>query len=218
MHHMRMLDKYGLISDQVNKLELGVILREFERILRSGAWGSVVEFGCYEGTSSLYIARLLREYADHHYPLVNRQLPFHVYDSFAGLPEKTAKDSSPAGEQFKVGSLRASKKSFIKNFFQAGLDLPVIHKAWFGDLKPADIPRDIIFAFLDGDFYESIMKPLSLIADYLVSGAVIVVDDYHNIALPGVRRAVDEWSGTAQQNGRILRLHAEASLAIIHLS
>jgi O-methyltransferase len=135
---------------------------------------------------------------------------FHVYDSFEGLPEKLAQDQSRAGDQFKAGELAITKKQFIVNYKKAGLSLPRIHKGWFNDLTAVDVPEKIAFAFLDGDYYESVLTPLKLIWPRLVPGAAIVVDDYANEALPGAAKAVDEWVATHPA-----RLSIEHSLAIL---
>ena len=55
----QLLVKYPIISDQVDAKELRVLLRELEKVLRGGAAGNIVEFGCYIGTTSLFIRRLL---------------------------------------------------------------------------------------------------------------------------------------------------------------
>ena len=72
------------------------------------------------------------------------------------------------------------------------------------------MPEIISFAFLDGDYYESIQDSFRLIENKLTPGAVIVVDDYANEALPGAALAVDEWV-----RSRGLRVRVEASLALI---
>jgi O-methyltransferase len=198
-----LLRKYPIISDQVDERELAVILTELSRQLEHGASGqSVVELGCYIGTTSLFIRRLL----DHH----KADVPFHVYDSFAGLPPKTDQDSSPAGEQFKTGELAVSRKTFEMQFKKAGLKTPVIHKAWFSDLSADDLPDNITFAYLDGDYYDSIRDSLRLVWPKLSAGSCVVVDDYANEALPGAARAVDEW---LRKHPATLRV--ESSLAII---
>lgn len=198
----QLIAKYPIISDQINKQELLVILTELEQLLARGGSGAVVEFGCYVGTTSLFVTQLLSQF--------NSSVPYHVFDSFAGLPAKLPQDYSPAGEQFKTGELLATKAQFIAHFKKAGLPLPVIHKAWFSDLSPADVPSDIQFAFLDGDYYESIKTSLALITPKLVPGAVIIVDDYQNEALPGAAKAVDEWL-----RAHPAKLTVRASLAII---
>lgn len=197
-----LLQRYPIITDQIEKRELRVILQTLALVLRSTEAGDVVEFGCYEGTTSLFLQRLL--IAD------GRKRQLHLYDSFAGLPEKTTPDISPAGIHFVGGELHASQKQLRKNFQHAGLPLPTVHKVWFDELGEDDLPRQIAFAFLDGDFYESILQSLRRIENNLVPKAIVVVDDYQSEALPGVAKAVDEW---LKQHPSDIR--TEASLAII---
>lgn len=199
----QLLAKHPIISDQVDAKELGALLRELEKLLRNGVTGNIVEFGCYVGTTSLFIRRLLDAY--------DFTGEFHVYDSFMGLPEKTQADNSVAGEQFKAGELLAPRKTFVQNFKKAGLRPPVIHKGWFSDFTSDDVPENIMFAFFDGDFYESIADSFRVCGGKLQETATIIVDDYANEALPGAARAVDEWLKNNQQ----FTIRTEASLAII---
>lgn len=197
-----LLKRYSPISEQIDVKELRVIMRELESVMSNDVYGGVVEFGCYAGTTSLFIRRLLNV-AD-----PNRE--FHVYDSFSGLPEKTSPDKSPAGEQYRAGQLAASRDQFVNNFKKAGLAVPIIHKRWFSELSGHDLPDAVAFAFLDSDFYESIKTSLKLVHPLLSVGAVIIVDDYQSEALPGVQKAVDEWLSRHP-----MRLRIEASLAIL---
>jgi O-methyltransferase len=203
MSYQKLLEKYPLISDQVNKTELAVILRELERVLAQNIPGDIVELGCYEGTTSLFLQRLLREQ--------NATKILHVYDSFEGLPPKTGQDTSGAGEQFKAGELNASKQRLIREFKHAGLIPPVIHKGWFSNLSASDMPEKIAFAFLDGDFYSSIIDSLRVVWPHMTSGAVVAIDDYQREALPGVKRAVDDFFV-----GQDIKIQHQASIAIIH--
>ncbi len=181
-----LLAKYPLISDQVSKEQLAVILSELEKVLPR-LDGAVVEFGCYVGTTSLFVRRLLDACGD--------TRAFHVYDSFEGLPAKTTQDESRAGEQFQAGELAVGKKQFMREFQKAGLRPPIIHKGWFKDLTATDVPSHIAFAFLDGDFYDSIRDSLKLVLPRMQPGGVIIVDDYVREALPGVAKAVHELLG-----------------------
>jgi len=190
-----------LLSDQVDEREIRVILRELERVLERGVEGNVVEFGCYVGTTSVFLARRL----------AGSGRSLYLYDSFEGLPPKTDEDESPAGLQFKTGELLATKKQLIKNLRQANVPMPAIKKGWFSDLTDADVPHVISIAFLDGDYYHSVRDPLKLIWPFLAPGATIIVDDYANEALPGAAKAVDEWLRTHDGT-----LTVEHSLAIIH--
>lgn len=192
-----LLAKYPLISNQVNKEQLHTILNELEGAL-SSLNGAVVEFGCYIGTTSLFIRRLL--------DAVHDTREFHVYDSFEGLPPKTAQDESRAGDQFQAGELAVSKKQFLQQFQKAGLRPPIIHKNWFSNLTDIDVPEHIAFAFLDGDFYESIRDSLRLVLPRMQKGGVIIIDDYAREALPGAAKAVQELLPPDQQK----------SLQVIH--
>lgn len=192
-----------LLSDQVSEQEVKIILRELEKTKLLD--GAVVEFGCYVGTTSVYLAQKLKEWSD------KKQL--YLYDSFEGLPPKTDPDLSPAGEQFIEGELKTSKSVLIKNLKKAGVKMPKIKKAWFSELEPKDIPAKISFAYLDGDYYLSILDPLKLIWSKMEPGGIIVIDDYANESLPGAARAVDEWLKTHP----IKKMSVENSLAIIRL-
>lgn len=190
-----------LLSDQVSLNEIAVVRRELEAILGQNIAGDIVEFGCYIGTTSVFLARDLDR--------TKRQL--WLYDSFEGLPEKNEIDRSALGVDFKPGELHATRKQLERNLQRARpYDTRInIKKAWFSDLSMADIPDEIALAFLDGDYYRSILDPLEIIWPHLSDGATVIVDDYQNNALPGARRAIDEW---LIKHPRPLRI--EDSLAI----
>lgn len=189
----------------MTKEEIAVISRELSGVLEQGIVGDVVELGCYEGTCALFMQQILSRHAP------ERKL--HVYDSFEGLPQKTHWDASVAGEQFRAGELRASKSRLIRNFRQANLAIPVIHQGWFADLTTRDIPTQIAFAFLDGDFYESIKTSFALITSQMAPGGTIIVDDYQAPALPGATKAVNEWL----KDHFHASIRHEQTLAIIHV-
>lgn len=170
-------------NDQVSEGETERILELAREALRLD--GDFVEMGCYKGDTSLLLAEVLR----------NSGIPkrLWIYDSFEGLPEKSASDESVLGVDFRGGELYVTKREVKERFLRAGLPVPVIKKGWFSDLTSEDMPEKIAFAFLDGDFYESIMDSLRLVAPRMVDGGVLAVHDYTNPALPGVKKAVDEW-------------------------
>jgi O-methyltransferase len=186
MHVSDLLKKYPIISDQMTKERLAIVLEALEQVLQLHVQGDIVEFGCYKGTTALFLRRLLAIYDQ------SDERALHVYDSFVGLPEKSEPDASPAGIQFKAGALAVSKKQLLYEFKKAQLQMPIIHKGWFNELSTDAVPSHIAFAFIDGDFYESIRDALRLVRAVLGAGGVITVDDYGREALPGVERAVGE--------------------------
>ena len=187
-------------NDQVSERETEEILKVARGCL--AVEGDFVELGCYKGDTSMLLAEVLRDFNT---KLVNISVilvqkyvenfvkKLWIYDSFEGLPEKSVADESALGQDFKDGELLVTKREVKERFLRAELPVPVIKKAWFKDLDEADLPDKIAFAFLDGDFYESIKDSLKLIEGEIMQGGVILVHDYYNPALPGVMKAVDEW-------------------------
>ena len=194
---------------QVAPQETAEIVKLAEKCLSCD--GDFVEFGCYRGDTSVELAKILRgaqlestkntnstrsENADLDNPAeaAKTSKRLWLYDSFAGLPPKTAEDQSAAGDQFQAGELPATKRALLDRFRRAGLPRPIVRKAFFDQLDPArDLPDEIAFAFLDGDLYRSIKTSLKLVWPRLSPGAIVIVHDYNNPELPGVARAVDEF-------------------------
>ena len=177
-----LLKKYPIITDQIEADELAVILELLEKVIDINIPGDIVEFGCYAGTTSLFIQRLLMA--------KKSTKKLYVYDSFDGLPEKTSQDQSPLGTDFKRGELRATKNLLIANFRSANIPLPIITKKWFHEVEDDELPDKICFAFLDGDYYKSIRSSLALVLPRIQKGGTTIVDDYDNLKLPGASRAV----------------------------
>lgn len=134
-----------------------------------------------------------------------------LYDSFAGLPEKSGADQSGAGQSFQKGELLVTKRAVVEKMRRHGLKNVIVKKAWFADLTDADLPPQIAFAFLDGDLYESIKVSLQLVAPRLTKRGIIVVHDYNNPELPGASRAVEEFLRTHP----CFRFQQKYSLAIL---
>lgn len=151
--------------------------------------GDLVEVGCNEGQSSVLIAKVLKS--------LKSDKRLHVYDSFEGLPPARAED----GQSYKAGDLKTSQDVLLRNFATHGLENPVIHKGWFQDTLKQSLPERISFAYLDGDFYDSIMVSLRYVYPKLSRGAVCLIDDYCDVEinpsgwnnLPGVKKACDDF-------------------------
>lgn len=198
---------HPIISDQISREGLEAVLVQLDKTLGRNIPGAVVEFGCYIGTTSLFVRRILDDAGQ------SEDRPFHVYDSFEGLPQKSIQDNNAAGVDFEAGKLYVSKKEFLHQFRAAGLKPPTVHKGWFDQLGPSEVPEPIAFAFLDGDFYDSIISSLRLVWPKMSEGGVIVVDDYKRETLPGVERAINDFF----QGKHIRSLRGEQNKAIIEL-
>lgn len=180
----KILSDYSLIPNQMVRPEhVRTVLENIEKVLIDNVAGDIVEFGCYEGTTSLFIARFLRAYKS--------TKRFHVYDSFQGLPEKRIEDGNCAN--FVKGSCSINRLQFEMNFLEAGLTLPEIHECWFKDVDDDDVSKNISFAFLDGDFYSSIIDSLTVVYSRMTTNARIVIHDYDSFELPGVTSACTDF-------------------------
>ena len=100
MSPQQYIQKYPIITAQITKDELLVLLQQLSLVLAQNVAGDVVELGCYEGSSALFLSRMLQDTAPH------KRL--WLYDSFEGLPPKTAADASAVGMQFKQGQLHGA--------------------------------------------------------------------------------------------------------------
>lgn len=176
--------------------------------------GAIIEIGCNAGKTSVF----LRMVIDHFAP--DREL--HVYDSFQGLPQKShydhlvkdtalvvkqkfVDDAARSGlnisydETLTAAGLKATQQQLEDNFHHWKLTLPAIHAGWFEDTFPYSLPHSIAFAYLDSDFYDSILGSLEHIYPRLPLNAVVVIDDYCDLeknprawsGLPGVKKACD---------------------------
>jgi O-methyltransferase len=206
-HPRYQLRGYPIISDQISREALELVCGQFEATLAQDVPGAVVEFGCYIGTTSLFLRRILDAQQQ------SGKRPFHVYDSFEGLPPKSQQDNNAAGVDFEAGKLYVSKKEFLQQFRSAGLQPPFAHKGWFNEVPATDVPAPIAFAFLDGDFYDSIISSLRLVWPQMSKGGKILIDDYQRPTLPGVERAVRDFL----QGKEIKGLRASHNIAIIEL-
>ncbi len=214
-------------NDQVTPKETATILELAEQCLPVA--GDFVELGCYRGDTSVLLGKLLAKSSSScgkpvdnlckntdngcktiakvvENPCKTHERRLWIYDSFAGLPEKTTEDASGAGQNFQAGELFVTKREVIEKIRHANLHNVIIKKAWFDDLTGQDLPEQIAFAFLDGDLYSSIKTSLKLVAPRLHKQGIMIVHDYNNPELPGSSRAVDEF----------LRAHPQYQLRVRH--
>lgn len=195
------------MNDQVASTETAKILELAQTCTQFD--GDFVEFGCYRGDTSVELAKVLdgacvtlfeehkdsaqRPGASSKKDVTQASRHLWLYDSFAGLPAKSPEDESAVGINFQPGVLHVSRHALVDKLKRHGLTNAIIKKAWFSDLTSQDLPKDIAFAFLDGDFYESQRTALALVQPRLVPQGIIVCHDYNNPELPGATQAVDEF-------------------------
>jgi O-methyltransferase len=179
-------DTSGVMTNIEQRMNMYHLISQ---VLAYNVDGDLVELGCNTGASSVLITKILQEY--------NLDKKFAVYDSFEGLPPSKPID----GNFYQEGYCKTNEDVLRSNFQHYNLPIPEIHKGWFQDTLPDGLPEKICFAYLDGDFYDSILVSLQYIYPKLSPGAVCLIDDYSDPQinpkgwnrLPGVKKACDEY-------------------------
>ena len=189
----------------ISRDQIKILLSVLDNILKQDIAGDVVEIGCYVGESSKYLRMMLDYYRS------NKNL--YVYDSFEGLPPLSKYEENTG---WRAGTLKTSEDILLFNFYNNGLRPPIITKGWFKDVPSHSIPDKICFAFLDGDFYDSIYDSLNQIYSKMSRGSAIIFHDYERPDLPGVKAAIlDFVSQTNIDSDKILLLKIFEQLGIL---
>jgi O-methyltransferase len=187
----------------ISRGQINAILCVLDSILKQNIIGDIVEFGCYVGESSKYLRMILDHYCS------DKKL--YVYDSFDGLPELSKYEENSG---WKSGTLKTSIDILKSNFTNNGLKLPIITQGWFKDIKSDQLPENISFGFLDGDFYDSIFDSLSLVYPKLSKGGCIIFHDYERQDLPGVKAAVDEYLKNIEDNYLLFKIYDQLGVLV----
>ncbi len=179
---------------------LATLWQQVKYLDRYGIQGSLVECGVWKGGSAGMMALAhLSATADK----PTREL--NLFDSFEGLPEPQKIDGEKAAEYSSArdsGKLEAIGKCVspledCQTLLEARIAYPKTllhyHQGWFQDTLPGNAADTgpIALLRLDGDWYESTMLCLKHLYPKLVSGGIIVMDDYGH--WEGCRKATDEF-------------------------
>lgn len=183
------------------------LFKAVEYLVKSGIPGDFVECGVWRGGSAYIIAKTLLSLGSS-----SRQL--FLYDTYAGMSEPTEKDVSGSGKA------SARWKALIRDGYNAWDYAPLdevkanIERTGYPSEKvtyiigkvedtiPGVIPNQIALLRLDTDWYESTRHELEHLFPRLVTGGVLLLDDYGH--WQGAREAVDEY---LESNGISLYLN-----------
>ena len=199
-------EKFDIIDNIINNYDIKngmnspaqhkILLELLKSTLDNNIEGDIVELGCHEGQTTLLMTALLNQYD------TNKQI--HVYDSFEGLPQISNEDKSKTDIQFKKGDCITNIDNLITNFNKYNLTLPIINRGWFKDIPDEKYPSQISFAHFDGDLYSSIMDSFNKVYHKMSKGGIIIIDDYNWDALPGVKKATDDFLRNKPEFGSVV--------------
>jgi len=140
--------------------------------------GHCIEIGVFRGGTAKLISEVL----------LRRQVAayLHLFDTFAGLPDRFAADEVGMKGTFADTTVRQVRRLLANN--------PRVrtHRGVFPDSIPSYLNRRRFrFAHIDVDIERSVRDCLSFVYPRLVPGGVMIVDDYGHPECPGATRAVE---------------------------
>ncbi len=176
----------------------------FEDLDKERVVGSYAEFGIALGGSGILIAKAAQK----------RQARFFGFDVFGMIPEPTSeKDDDVSRERYSVIASGQSKgikggqyygyvddlySQVCTNFEKHGVAVDgkaiSLVKGLFEDTVPHVDLAPLALAHLDCDWYDPVRYCLHHLADVIVEGGAIILDDYHHY--DGCKIATDEFLST----------------------
>jgi hypothetical protein len=158
--------------------------------------GAIVECGVWRGGSMQAVAYTLLSRG-----VTDREL--HLFDTFEGMPEPSERDRRYDGEPavqllqrnpktaniWAIASLQDVEAAMAETGYPAEQVHP--HPGLVESTIPEEAPEEIALLRLDTDWYDSTKHELEHLYDRVVSGGVVIFDDYGY--WQGARQAVDEF-------------------------
>ena len=151
--------------------------------------GAFVEFGVYDGHTMTLAYHALKNVCSE----------FFAFDSFAGLGGTMASEAT----HFADGQYFANEETFRHSMRYAGAPDERVKTVpgFFSESLVGSTPHrygvnDVSIVHVDTDIYEPALQALAFIEPALASGALILFDDYDQMAADdnrGERRALREW-------------------------
>jgi O-methyltransferase len=186
-------------------------------LVRACIPGAFVECGTWRGGSMMAVAYTLAE-------LGEKERELYLYDTFEGMPPPGPHDIDHAGrsadaafQQRQDGDDRADwyaapLATVRRNMARTGYPERRIHfvQGRVEETVPGTAPESIALLRLDTDWYESTKHELVHLFPRLVSGGVLIIDDYGH--WQGCRKAADEYFA---EHGVHLLLHRVDYTAVI---
>jgi O-methyltransferase len=196
--------------------KLNALILAVRHVVKHRISGDVVECGVWRGGSMQATARTLLEAGD-----TSRHL--YLFDTFEGMPPPTEEDRRHDGQS--AAELLASNERTSGVWAVASLedvqdgmaqvDYPQdqVHfvPGMVEDTVPGKAPEQISVLRLDTDWYASTKHELETLYPRLVSGGVLLIDDYG--WWQGSRKAVDEYLEQTGEQLLLLRM-AEGRIAV----
>lgn len=148
--------------------------------------GHAIEVGCWRGGAGCMVAYRLAQ--------TNKDARMFLCDTFYGVVKSGAHDKFYHGSEFSDTS-----ESLVDNLAQRlELNNISILPGVFPEETGGRIESELFkFVHIDVDVYQSARDAFEWLLPRLVSGAVVVFDDYGSASTQGIRQFIDELHGQA---------------------
>lgn len=144
--------------------------------------GDVAECGTHRGASAFFLARSIIQHG------LKKKL--FLFDSFMGLSQPSEID----GSSWKFNDLQASRQDVLDNLNYLGDSSFVeILEGWIPSRFDEVSSRNFCFVHLDVDLAQPTLDSLFFFYPRMVTGGVIIIDDYGFDTCPGVSVTVDSF-------------------------
>ena len=189
--------------------KLYALILAVRHIVKHKIPGDIVECGVWRGGSMQATAHTLLEVGD-----TSRQL--YLFDTFEGMPPPTEEDrryDGKSAEDLLATSERtahvwavAALEDVQHGMSQVGYPEDHVHfvQGTVEDTVPREAPEQISVLRLDTDWYTSTKHELEHLYPRLVSGGVLLIDDYG--WWEGAKKAVDEFLEESGEQLLLLRM------------
>ena len=196
--------------------KLNALILAVRHVVKHKIPGDIVECGVWRGGSMQATARTLLEADD-----TSRHL--YLFDTFEGMPPPTEEDRRQDGQsaaELLAANERtsgvwavASLEDVQEGMAQVAYPEDQVHfvPGMVEDTVPGRAPEQISVLRLDTDWYASTKHELETLYPRLVSGGVLLIDDYG--WWQGSRKAVDEYLEQTGEQLLLLRM-AEGRIAV----
>ena len=174
------------------------IIQSIKHISKNNIDGDFVECGVWKG-GNIILFKLISN-------LLNLNKEIYAFDTFEGMPEPGEKDfdlkninAKTTFDKYKnkdikwcystLDEVKSNIKSFDANYNETFNFIKGKVEETLNDEK--NLPNKISLLRLDTDFFESTKKELEVLFPKLVSGGILIIDDYGH--WKGAKKAVDEY-------------------------
>jgi hypothetical protein len=194
---------------------LEALVRGVEHVVRAEVPGAIVECGVWRGGSMMAVALTLQRLG-----VTDRDLV--LFDTFTGMTEPDDQDADSPYDGYSLkrmwqrrdGWSGVSAEEVRAAMASTGYPMDRIRlvEGPVEETLPAASPDQIALLRLDTDWYASTRAEMEHLYPRLVSGGVLILDDYGHYA--GARRAVDEALAARGEHLLLQRIDYTGRIAI----